>query len=275
MQLPLSSFNFGGPVAAGPAAPVVKVKMKGCLDGEARCDNIRSALLRGLPSVSLEAANERPVALACYGPSLLDQLEILRAINADIISVSGAHDVLIDAGIVPYAHVESDPRAHKARFFSKPHKGVRYLIASSCHRDVFDALRGFDVSLWHVANSKEEDAFIAAHDPEAFVVLGGTSVGTRAICLSTALGRSDFYVFGMDCSFSGDKQHAGFHPNPAEMLVNVTLPSGEKFLSSPQMLQNAQDFLSVVAETPSCRYQVFGDSLLKKVLGHANIKRAA
>jgi hypothetical protein len=77
------------------------------------------------------------VAIVAYGPSLKHTYQYLRTerktFGTKIVSVSGAHDFLIERGIVPDYHIEVDPREHKAWFTRNPHPDVTYWPASCCH----------------------------------------------------------------------------------------------------------------------------------------------
>ncbi len=55
-----------------------------------------------------------PVSIVCYGPSLRDTWHQIHPVNP-IVSVSKAHDFLVEHGIAPTIHVEFDCRSHKAR----------------------------------------------------------------------------------------------------------------------------------------------------------------
>jgi len=65
--------------------------------------------------------NDKWASIVCYGPSLADTWKVIKR---PIVTVSGAHDYLVDRGIVPDFHVDCDPRAHKARMLKKPQKGT-------------------------------------------------------------------------------------------------------------------------------------------------------
>ena len=243
------------------------IHFKPCLDAGARLVNIRSALLRGLDTLPVLPAHGREMVLCCYGPSLADTLE---SAAGDVWSVSGAHDVLLDAGIVPRAHVECDPRPHKAEFLRRPNKDTTYFIASCCDPAVFDALKGYEVVLWHSDQSDEEAAYVASVDKGAALVLGGTTVGTRALSVGSALGYRRFRVLGMDCSFR-DRQHAGAHPNddPNEIEVSVY---GRSFKTTKNLILQMQDLLRHVSDTMSYRYVLEGDGLMQHVA--ENIKHS-
>lgn len=255
------------------------ITLKPEIDAEARVPQIRSAMLRALPSMAVVPAHARTMVLACYGPSLR---ETWRDIDpaGDLFSVSGAHDYMIERGLIPRGHIECDPRAHKARFVSSPHREVTYFIASCCHRAMFDALYGYRVVLWHSAQSQLEDSLIEGLEPGAFVVLGGSTVGTRAVCVGTALGYRDFDIHGMDCSFGeGYAQHAAAHPNEVGEILGVRQACGvdldHVYPSSMQMIGAIKDFIDLVHQTQDCSYRLRGDGLLRELARLANVSRVA
>lgn len=248
----------------------MQINFKPCVDAAERMGNIRAALLRGLETLPIFPAHGREMVLCCYGPSLIDTLS---SATGDVFSVSGAHDVLLDAGIVPRAHVECDPRPHKAKFLTRPHKDVTYFIASCCHPDVFDALKGYEVVLWHSDQSDDEARLIGQAAPGAPLVLGGSTVGTRALSVGSCLGYRQFRILGMDCSFS-DEQHAGRHPNPNPNEISVTA-YGRTFCTTTNLVLAVQDLLKHAEDTKSYRYVLGGDGLLQHIaanIGHSRIR---
>lgn len=242
------------------------VQFKPCVSADERIKNIRSAMLRGLPTAPVLTAHDRTMVLCCYGPSLRDSLDAILASKGDVYTVSGAHGVLLEAGIVPRGHIDCEPRAHKAGFVRESHAGVTYLMASCCHPDAFKALEGREVALWHSDQSSEEAQFIWAAEPGAPLVLGLTAVGTRAMCLGTSLGYRRFEVYGMDCSFRVEGvQHAGRHPNPNPHEITV-LVEGKSFRTTMNLVKQVEDFMRLVQQTPHCTYHVHGDGLLQHIL---------
>lgn len=160
-------------------------------------------------------------AIVCYGPSLKSSWHYLRAerrmFGAKIVTVSGAHDFLIERGIVPDIHVECDPREHKAWFTRNSHPDVDYWIASCCHPAMIDNLvaNKRKLALWHVYNSDTDRKIVDADgpDPDSWLICGGGSVGCRATNLMFTQGYRSFSIYGMDCSFEqgSGTQHAGGH----------------------------------------------------------------
>ena len=121
-----------------------------------------------------------PIGIACYGPSLNDTWEKLRDFKF-VMSCSGAHKFLVQRGITPTWHIEVDPRAHKVELIGDPQRRVEYLIASTCHPAVLDHLKGYNVKLWHVFDTKEEGQRILP--PGEWALTGGCGVGLHLLSL--------------------------------------------------------------------------------------------
>ena len=136
--------------------PLEKQKVKYCIPEDIRNEQIKLSIKRFNKRVvpNFETNNE-PVAIVCFGPSLKKNWEKVKDFKI-IITCSGAHKFLIDRGIIPTYHIEVDPRKHKIELLGKPHKNVKYLIASCCHPKYFDHLNGYDVSIWHVFYNESE-----------------------------------------------------------------------------------------------------------------------
>lgn len=283
----------------GPTPNLSKVKLKSAYNEEQRAANIRSAMLRGLPVIPLIPAHESRMVLACYGPSLTDHIAAIRAevdAGADLYTVSGAHRVMIENGLIPKGHIESDPRPHKAKLIGTPHAGVVYFIASACSREVFDLVHGQEVWIYHVTSSAHESNLIAAMDnPDSFTVDGGTNVGMSAIGLGTALGYRRISVYAMDCSYKADADllnwpkdqdfppelqakvqcHAGPHPNEDQPLYRVWV-GDVPFLTSPQLLQGAQDMLALKSASRELTIDVKGNGFLPSLIAHVKeLKKVA
>lgn len=194
-------------------------------------------------------AHDKRCVIVCYGPSLLQtwtNIAVERKLyGATIVSVSGAHDFLIERGIIPDIHSECDPREHKAFFTRNPHPDVNYWIGSCCHTKLIDQLLPHKLSLWHVYNSEEDMKIIAPDgpDPDNWILMGGSSIGARAVNLMFQAGYRSFSIYGMDCSF-GDKgeQHAGQHSGKIQNEWPIRV--GDRwFKSSGNMMYIAKSFM--------------------------------
>jgi len=155
---------------------------------------------------------------------------------------------------------------------------------------MFDAVHGHEVFTFHVHSYDEEDALIHQLESGATLINGGSNVGMTALHLGTHIGYRDLSIHGMDCSFEADEallnwprdadmplgmiaavaHHAGAHPNEDQPIYRVWV--GERpFVSSPQLLQSAQDFLQLRTLLKGCTFRLHGDGMLKNML--AFIKR--
>ncbi len=254
----------------GPPPTVKTITTKSSYTDEQRMRNIRSSMLRGLGTVRPLPAHDKTMVLVCPGPSLADTMDELLAEDGDIWTVSGAHGFLIDRGIVPLAHVESDPKPVVSTRLGTPHPGVCYFLASSCDRSLFDILHDREVWLFHVTSFPSESELIKKLDPTTFTLDCGTSVGTSAISLGTALGYRRFSIYGMDCSFRADEaisRHARWQPGDVQPLYRVWIKD-RPFLTSPQMCQAAQDFI-VMRGWPGIVLNLHGDGYLPNLVRYA------
>ena len=206
--------------------------------------------------------NDRRMTIACYGPSLADTWKQLKR---PIMTVSGAHDYLVERGVIPDFHVDCDPRPHKAEMLRKPQKDTKYLMASVCHPNFWETLKGKNVKVWHLVNGDDFEtvAWVAQHHPEGMESLigGGSSVGMRAMNVSAALGFRRFDIHGMDCSFTNNR-HAGAHTgkDQVKIMVNVGLRT---FQTTQQMLQAAIEMEKFI-ETQDAEVVFYGDGLMQE-----------
>lgn len=229
--------------------------------------------------------HNRVAIVMCYGPSLSDTWQM--AIDeqkyietADIVSVSGAHDFLIERKIIPAFHIECDPRKHKGDMISKPHKKVRYMMASCCHPDVVRKVRGENLTLWHM-NEGEPSLQILDYEPNSMLVPGGGSVGLRSLALLYIMGYRRFIIHGMDCSYRDGHSHAGHHTGKKVDTVEVRCADNRKFVTAPVLITYKRYFddlrKSFVgdADTDPSKIEIIlrGDGLLQhwlKVSGGAS-----
>ena len=225
---------------------------------------MKAAIERGHASLQPVLPHDRHAILVCYGPSLKHTAWEIPQIAGDVFTVSGAHDFMVDMGITPYGHIESDPRPHKAELITKPQAATQFYIASCCHAAVFDRLAGHQVTLWHAWNSSATDKQVMELDPNGFIIEGGSNVGLRAMSLLTGLGYRLITIFGLDCSFDiGGAQHAGFHSGKKQRVMKVFTPDGRWYWTSPSMLAGCDDFFKLLPAFVGCDISLKGDGLLQ------------
>jgi SAM-dependent methyltransferase len=290
-------------MVGAPMVSVQGVTAIGAVESETRWTQTKAAAQRIAKRIETKPAHGRRAIIACYGPSLVDTIEQLKKHaaepNTDVFSVSGSHDFLIEHGIVPFAHIECDPRPHKTDNLAKPHPGVKYLIASTCHENYFDKLEahGADIHLWHVSTPEHAVRIVdELKESKECVISGGGSVGLRSIPLLYALGYRDYSFFAMDCSFklpadvqgrleellrcehkdperlkavqddalATVRQWAGKHAGKKQALVEVVC-NGRLFIASPILLTYATNFFETVQKAPDIGIRLYGDGLLQSM----------
>jgi hypothetical protein len=209
----------------------------------------------------------KPVTIVCYGPSLKDTWHLIHPVNT-IVSVSKAHDFLVDHGIAPAIHVEFDCRSHKAKHIQHASQKTLYYLASCVHPDVVKKTKHCPTYLWHAAQKGgEDDRAITAFEPGAKLIPGGGSVGLRAIELLYALGFRHFDIHGMDSSFAdnGRTQWAGPHFGTSKGKRDIleTICGGQRFYTSLAFASYATQFLQCRRHLHDATFKLYGEGLLQ------------
>lgn len=241
----------------------VKTDTKYCVEKDVHNLHIQKSTALGYPPIPVANQNQtksESIAIVCSGPSLKNCWEQIRMCN-HVLTCSGAHDYMIERGIIPHFHMETDPRPHKAVFTKHPDKRTTYLIASSCHPDVFVNLKDMDVRLWHVVPQDELHRMPRGH----WMVTGGCNVGLRALVMARLMGYVDVHVFGMDCcSDKKNSFHVNDHPNePKEKSRRIVKVGNKEFMSSGVFIECARQFFKETMLLSDTRVTLHGDGLLQ------------
>lgn len=227
--------------------------------------NVKESIGLGLPSLQRREVTQDPIALVGFGPSLRATRREIRHFKW-VMTTSGAHDYLIDHGLVPNWHVEGDPRKHKAVFVKRPHKRVQYLIASSCHPAMFQALKGRDVRIWHTLMKANDLLTLNNYPPGDWVLTGGTNMGMRMMVMARLLGFVNQHLFGMDCS-AEETMHGGDHPNEPPKSKYIPVKVGDcTFQTTKLFLCYAKQFFHEVIQLPDVNIVMHGDGLLQALV---------
>lgn len=217
----------------------------------ARLENIRSACERDLDWFTGFADEGSTCVIVGGAPSMLDHISDIRwharQKKTRIVSVNNAWRTLVEHGITPNAHVILDARQENAEFVKGAPKTTRFLLASQCHPDVFDALEGYEVAVWHCAFG-DNDLLWEVLDPwkdskPIILVPGGSTVGLRTMWLAAFSGFRKIHMYGVDSSYAASGKHHAYPQalNDAEHVVQVA--RGEKtYQCSPWMVRQAGDF---------------------------------
>lgn len=215
--------------------------------------------------------NGKTVHLCCGGPSLRDTwMEAKRARRddpdgVDIATVSIAHKFMTDMNCCPDIHIDADPRAHKAGQIGEPQERVEYWLASCIHPDYLDKLEGYKVKLWHAYNG-EESRVATEWEPRQRMIVGGGSVGLRALSVLYYVGYRKFVVHGLDGSHSQESdQYAAPHHGPLKQEIEVRVGT-RWFKTSPPLMVYSRYFFKQIECMKDADIQLRGDGMLQHML---------
>lgn len=238
--------------------------------------NVEINVARDVPGIKEQRPRDRPLVIVAGGPSMASNLPWIfkqQAEGAIVWALNGAHDYLIDRGIVPDAMVMLDSRAECVdAFLSRPRSWVTYLIATQCDPAAFERLADFHVMKW-------TGWYWGVETLDKHWIGGGATVGLKALALAYVRGYRDIRLFGYDSSYTDDgRDHAYPQPmNANDLRVDVVV-RGRKFVAARWMVKQVTEFLamSAVLTRAGCEIRVYGDGLLPHAAGiAANEQRSA
>ena len=208
------------------------------------------------------------MALVGYGPSLHQTWERLRDYDT-IITVSRAHDFLLEHGIRPTHHLDLDSRTHKVEFMSKPQKDIQYYLSTHIHPAYVAKLNaaGAAVEMFHVGIEKYK-----ALDPRYPTLPPRFDAGVQAAELMYQNGYREQHWFGIEYGCANGNTHAGLHwgvqhPPDARCIVDC---DGRQFESTKLFFHGlllAEEFL---CNRALVRCTIHGDGLLGHFLRARN-----
>lgn len=233
--------------------------MRNAVTLEAEIRQVKIAVSQGYPSLKLEPIKSGFIDIVGFGPSLADTWQ---HIENPCFTVSGAHDFLIDRGVIPTYHAECDGRDHKTKHLLKPHLQTVYLMATICNPKMWEQLDGCQVVTWHNANGRHIVDWIGQNDPGTIMVAGGSVVGLSAIHIAGIMGYRRFRLFGFDGNFRGDVRHAGTHYGPPQKVIERG-----RWKTTPQMSNAVDEFGWLKRDHPELEFKIFGESLMQDVYG--------
>lgn len=253
---------------------------------ESNSEHVRSSLARGLQEFSpAPCAHDGNFVIVGSGPSVTDFIEeirIERSLGRSICAINGAHDLLVDNGIEPDLFVTCDPRIIPR--FEKPSDRCCYLLASRCHPEMFEKVKGKKIILWHSFSSKLDapvpqagkdvltwDDFMPEEECEPWRgrlgIGGGSTSGLRAIYLAYLMGFRKVILYGMDSCLAPDKKTKRFSGEDIGKgkLVDVIV-GGKRFWCNGAMAKQASEFQPAISHFPDLSIEVKGNGLLAEIM---------
>jgi hypothetical protein len=235
--------------------------MRSAVTLEAELRQIAVCMSHGFDRLKLLPLREDVLSVVGFGPSLHETWD---QVTHPCITVSGAHDFLIERGFIPDFHAECDGRDHKIKHLGRPHKDVTYVMATICNPQMWEQLNGHKVEIWHNANGPHVVEWIAKNDDGGLLIAGGSVVGLSAIHIGGIKGWRKFKLFGFDGNFKGDTRHAGPHYGPPQKIIEKVV-GGRTWKTTPQMYNAAEELTWLVRDAP-IDVEVVGDSLTRELL---------
>jgi hypothetical protein len=216
---------------------------------------------RGLPSVRKNGARDLRVAVIGFGPSLADTWSGLLEQDYDAIwTISKAHDFLIERGVMPTYHTDTDANEHKAKFNKLFQKSVGYRMATQVHPSYLDVLAGQNVELFHVVQPGG-----GVFDPRYFKSPVMFDAGLQVARLAYELGYRIQDWYGMDASARKDQTHAGAHEGLKHNLVPIEI-AGKLEMTSELLIRQALWCEKMLCKLPHMKVSIFGDGALRPFL---------
>ena len=166
-------------------------------------ENVRYACRLKLPEVNTRDKSKKDTWVICAGgPSLKESIQEIKEHQVKghrIVSVGATYDLLVNYGIIPDYYILLDASSAIATFFT-PLKDTQYLVASQCNKVVFDKLKGYNVKLWHPADTYDNEPIIRSFSIKSPLVPGGSTTALRAFELGYRMGVNKFHYYGVDSS---------------------------------------------------------------------------
>lgn len=257
-----------------PEFKPVKWKIGGNVTSDHVCNNVR--LNSALPYKSLDF---KKICICASGPSLVRYIEEIRHLQEaghSVAAMNGSYGFLLSHGIIPDYYFQVDSREGvNLKFLKNLHPATDFIIASQCHPEIFEALQGYDVTLWQVDNYAGEGDEIRKYWPDSKLFPGAPCVGNSCLNPILAMGYRVWDMFGYDGSVEDGRRHAfPQEQNDGEKIHQFRF--GDKIhYATGTMAQCSQDF--------AVRYGLFsdlgihiilhGDGLTMDMVEHAQAQR--
>lgn len=211
--------------------------------------------------IPTDVVEDGPCAVVGFGPSLKDTWEEIREFKT-ILTCSGAHAFLVEHGIVPTYHVDSEPRPHKVALLGEPNQQTIYMPASVCARNYFDKLieANAQIKMWHVFF--DGDDYWNMIPSGEWLICGGSTIGPRTLKIAHLLGFRDVHCFGLD----GSGKHAAVHNNePPDWKYNTVVVHGKEFHITEHMWYQTKLLFDDIDRTPETKVTFHGDGLIQEL----------
>lgn len=256
----------------------VIIKTKNCVDKDIIRKNISSNIRMIRNWYAACQQTDEKIILCSAGPSL-DPIEIKKLYDEGkkIIAVKHALEPLQKVGVIPWAVILLDPRAHVEKFIDSIHPESLVFVASMVDPEVTERLllKKLKVIGYHVAVGANEQDFLSNGD---FLIVGGSATSTRGISVLEGLGFRNMELYGYDCSYHAKPDLQEKKENGTFKYEEVTLEVetyGENkikrtFWTEGQFLAQLQEFRNYYFVKPNLNLNIHGDGMIPWVWRNKN-----
>ncbi len=233
-------------------------------ENEKLLSQVRSACSRTLRWFAPQDQHDGHVAILGGGPSLLDKIDEIKWRQRQGQKIWGLNNVATATDVPIDVQVLLDARADNVAFI---HEATEHLVASQCHPDVFDALTGKNVTLWHVNTPGIGELLKDEPDRPAYLIGGGTTVGMNAIALAFSRGYRQIHLYGFDSCCRGDAHHAYAQSLNDGDRHNAVVYGNKNYICAPWMVGQAQEFMAIIPGyvADGCTITVHGTGLIPDI----------
>tara|TARA_R100000687_G_scaffold78755_1_gene72373 strand:+ start:5114 stop:6112 length:999 start_codon:yes stop_codon:yes gene_type:complete len=270
---PLPEEEIDGPLSNTGRSPL-NIKSKCIYTADQLIKQIQENSKRKLPEfMESIVQNNGDFTMVGSGPSVencLEQIKDRQDYGMPIVAIKGAHDWMIERGIIPDLCVMLDPQPKiknciKLRGqWPATHRGCKYLIASQCAPEIFDLLKHQRVYIWNALSNIGEKSILSN---ETLLVGGGTTTGLRAMNLGFLMGFRRFRMFGFDSCLK-DKESKIKRVNGDTATKVMDIECGDHvFYANPAMAAQANEIQSMIKMfAGSIRLKSYGYGLITELL---------
>lgn len=220
------------------------------VDHEQLLRQIAHAKSLGFPEVREQEPHGRRLAVVGGGPSIVGRLDEIREFT-DIWAVNGACRFLREHGIESTL-LSLDP----CDFLAPRVSGAkRALLATRCHPDVFRAIEGADITLFHATTDASNGMWASC------------ATVTVAFHLSMALGYRQSVFFGCEGSFS-EASHAYMNEVELQDYRFVVECGGKQYVTAPDLYMVTQQMATFFRLSINDAFTERSGGLLRALIEH-------
>jgi hypothetical protein len=254
-----------------PALSFVELPVNNSRD--ALIANVRANARRGLPELKQQGWTDTPLVIAAGGPSLTDRLPMLKAIRetCHVLSVNGAYKFLRENGVESDHFVLIDSRPENIVHVDSPHEDTNHCLASQVHPKIFDALRDYGVTIFHLGTEATMEARQDEPEPKSWLAAPVGMASVHAIYIGAALGYRTHMLLGYDFSRREDQNYAFSQPmNDSVDSIEVEV-AGKKYQTTVALAVTAEQFrkaISPIIRSCDLDVRIFSTGLLPDLIRH-------